>query len=295
MSAVVIQSRRVLEEACRRAGLSAVGAEPIRIAGNAIWRLTGRIVARIGRPDGRAVAERELAVARWLTANGISTVRPAVTDEPVLAAGRPVTFWAELPPHQPGTAGDIARLLKQMHALSPPGSLGLRPLDPLTKPKRRIAEAGILTPDDRSWLQDHADRLSADFARLPSGLPFCALHGDAWDGNVAVDADGIAYLLDLENTCYGPPEWDLVSTAVKRITTATVTVPEYEDFCATYGMDVTSWPGYPVLAGIRELRMVTFALQIADEHPHARAEAQHRVDCLRGRKGARPWTWTAVP
>ncbi|WP_338932775.1 aminoglycoside phosphotransferase family protein [Streptomyces netropsis] len=294
MSAAV-QSRHILEAACRQVGLPAEGAEPIRIAGNAIWRLAVGIVARIGRPDAQAVAARELAVARWLTEEGISTVRPAVTDRPVVVDGRPVTFWAELPPHQPGTAADIAALLKQMHQLTPPDALGLPPLEPLAKPRRRISETGLLSPDDRRWLQEHADQLTADFARLPAGLPPCALHGDAWDGNVAVDADGTAYLLDLENTCYGPPEWDLVSTAVKHLTTATVTAAEYEDFCATYGVDVTAWPGYPVLAGIRELRMVTFALQIADEHPHARAEAQHRVDCLRGRKGARPWTWTAVP
>ncbi|MFI0743084.1 hypothetical protein ACH4PU_34175 [Streptomyces sp. NPDC021100] len=70
---------------------------------------------------------------------------------------------------------------------------------------------------------------------------------------------------------------------------------QYGAFRRAYGVDVTLWSGYPVLAGIRELRMVSFALQIADEHAHARAEAQHRVDCLRGRKGPRPWTWTAVP
>lgn len=295
MSTAAAESRRVLRAACRRIGLSDEEAQPIRIAGNAIWRLPGGIVARISRPNGQETAERELAVARWLTGHGVRTVRPAVVDHPVLVDGQPVTFWDELPPHRPGAAADVARLLKQMHQLSLPASLSLPPLEPLTKPTCRIANAGILTTDDRRWLQDHARRLTADFAGLPAGLPPCALHGDAWDGNVAVDTDGTAYLLDLENTCYGPPEWDLVSTAVKHLTTATVTAAAYEDFCSTYGTDVTSWSGYPALAGIRELCMVAFALQIADEHPHARMEAQHRVDCLRGRKGPRPWTWTAVP
>ncbi|MEV5242869.1 aminoglycoside phosphotransferase family protein [Streptomyces cinnamoneus] len=295
MSAVAVKSRRLLEEACRRIGLPASGAEPIRIAGNAIWRLPEGVVARIGRHHGQTVAERELAVARWLTDNGVRTVRPVITDRPVIVDERPVTFWLELPPHRPGTAADVARLLKQMHQLTPSPSLGLPPLEPLAKPRRRIAAAGILTPDDRSWLQAHAERLAAEFTGLPAGLPFCALHGDAWNGNVAVDESGTAFLLDLENTCYGTPEWDLVSTAVKHITTATVTRPEYEEFCSTYGLDVTSWHGYPVLAAIRELSMVAFSLQIADEHPHARSEAQHRVDCLRGREGPRPWTWIAVP
>ncbi|MFI0743267.1 phosphotransferase enzyme family protein [Streptomyces sp. NPDC021100] len=295
MSAVAVCSRRLLEIACHQAGIPSAGAEPIRIAGNAIWRLPGRIVARIGRPDCEAVADKELAVARWLADSGVRTVRPAVMDKPVLVEGRPVTFWEELPPHRPGTAGDVARLLKQMHRLTPPSSLHLPPLAPLAKTRHQITGSDILSPGDRSWLKNRADQLAEEFDRLPPGLPACALHGDAWDGNVAVDADGTAYLLDLENVCYGPPEWDLVSTAVKHLTTATVTAAEYDAFRRAYGVDVTLWSGYPVLAGIRELRMVSFALQIADEHAHARAEAQHRVDCLRGRKGLRPWTWTAVP
>ncbi|MEU8545984.1 aminoglycoside phosphotransferase family protein [Streptomyces roseoverticillatus] len=212
MSAVAVQSRRVLEDVCRQVGLPAVGAQPIRIAGNAIWRLPGGIVARIGRPNGQEIAERELAVARWLTDNGVRTVGPVISARPVLAGGRPVTFWDELPPHWPGTAADVARLLKQMHRLIPLPSLSLPPLEPLAKPTRRIANAGTLTSDDRRWLQDHASRLVAGFAGLPAGLPPCALHGDAWDGNIAVTGDGTAYLLDLENTCYGPTEWDLVST-----------------------------------------------------------------------------------
>ncbi|MFC5720576.1 phosphotransferase family protein [Streptomyces gamaensis] len=295
MSAIVLESRRVLEDACRQIGIPTDGAEPIRIAGNAMWRLADGIVARIGRPGNGAIAERELAVARWLVDNGVKAVTPRITDKPVLVAQRPVTFWAELPPHRPGSSTDMAKLLWQMHQLSPPRSLGLPRLDPLSKARRRIAEVRCLAPDDRSWLHDQADRLAVDFVGLPPGLPYCALHGDAWNGNVATTADGTAYLLDLENACYGPPEWDLVSTAVKHVTTATVSAVDYEAFCRAYGMDVTRWAGYPVLRGIRELRMVTFALQIADEHPHARAEAQHRVDCLRGLKGDRPWTWTAVP
>ena len=69
---------------------------------------------------------------------------------------------------------------------------------------------------------------------------------------------------------------------------------DYDDFCATYGSDVLEWEGYPTLRAIRELRMVTWAAQVAVVRPEWRDEVQHRVDCLRGRKGPRPWQWTGI-
>jgi hypothetical protein len=50
-----------------------------------------------------------------------------------------------------------------------------------------------------------------------------------------------------------------------------------------YGTDVTEWEGYELLAGARELRMTTYTAQHASMRPDSQAEAQYRVDCLRGR------------
>ncbi|PRY31701.1 phosphotransferase family enzyme [Umezawaea tangerina] len=41
------------------------------------------------------------------------------------------------------------------------------------------------------------------------------MHGDAWVGNVVATDDGQVVVLDLERCSVGPPEWDLVSTAIK--------------------------------------------------------------------------------
>lgn len=71
----VTVSRRVLIDACRTLGLDTGGAEPIRIAENAIWRLPGKVVARISRPGGTPAASREIAVANWLADNGVPAVR----------------------------------------------------------------------------------------------------------------------------------------------------------------------------------------------------------------------------
>jgi hypothetical protein len=97
-----------------------------------------------------------------------------------------------------------------------------------------------------------------------------------------------------ERASVGPPEWDLVSTAVKMTTTGAVTEAEYAESCEAYGTDVTMWEGYELLAGARELRMTTYAAQHAATRPEWQAEAQYRVDCLRGRAEPRPWHWKGI-
>lgn len=79
----------------------------------------------------------------------------------------------------------------------------------------RIRDATRLDDASRAWLLDHPGRLEADYARLPSGRPWCPVHGDAWVGNALVtDKDPV--VLDLERFSYGPPEWDLIPVQPRR-------------------------------------------------------------------------------
>ncbi|MGA5817135.1 phosphotransferase family protein [Kitasatospora sp. NPDC094028] len=286
------ESRALLLRACARAGLPAEGAEPIRHGENALWRLPGGVVARIGRDGQLAAAGRELAVSRWLHARGVPAVRPLdAVDQPLDLDGRPVTFWHELPPHTAGTAADLAPLLLRLHRLPSPWP-PLVPLDPFVRLPQRIDGASTLRPSDRRWLRARLATLRTAWADRPPGLPTGVVHGDAWGGNVAVTA-GTTYLLDFERTALGPPEWDLTAIAVERDTFGS---PSYAAFCAAYGTDVTTWPGYPALRDIRELRLTLFALQQAAADPARHTpEAHHRLACLRGEHGPRPWHWTALP
>ncbi|WP_405360348.1 aminoglycoside phosphotransferase family protein [Kitasatospora sp. NBC_00085] len=288
------ESHVLLLKACADAGLSATGAEPIRIGENALWRLPSRIVARIARPGQAAAATRELAVARWLHECEVPAVQPLDhLPEPVDVDGHPVTFWHELPPHRPGTAADIAPLLRRLHELPVP-AIPLGSLDPFVRLSARIDGAATLHDEQRQWLRDHLAELEAAWSSLPAGMPPSVIHGDAWRGNVAVTPT-TAYLLDFERTSLGPPEWDLTATAVGYGTFGTVSNSEYAAFCEAYGTDVRAWAGYPVLRDIRELRVTGFALQHAAADPaRHRAEAHYRLACLRGRNGPRPWGWTAV-
>ena len=283
-----------LHAACAAVALDARGAEPIRIAENQIWRLPRGVIARIAPADRALSAVREINVAQWLSSNGIPVVKPLLVPQPLELAGRVVTFWDEVPPHSHGSTQDVARALKRLHALPLP-DFDIGHLDPFVRIPERLAAAQTLPAEDRRWLMNLYEELQDRWGTsLPAGLPSRAVHGDAWPGNVIRLSTGGWLLMDLERFSAGPPEWDLASTAVRARTTGAVTAPEYDTFCEIYGHDVTTWAGYGILAGARELRMVTYAAQHAASNSHWQAQAQHRVDCLRGRCGPRPWHWTGI-
>ncbi|MFY1652157.1 phosphotransferase enzyme family protein [Solwaraspora sp. WMMB762] len=281
--------------ACRQVGVDVTGAELIRSAENVIYRLPGGVVARVSRDGQLATAGKEVRVSRWLNESGIPAVR-AIEElpQPVAVDGRAVTFWHELPPHREGSIGQLAQVLQQLHRLRPPASLELPPLAPFVRLEQRIAEATVFAADDRAWLLDHLHGLQASYRELPPGLPYGAVHGDAWAGNI-VDTDAGPVVLDLERFAFGPPEWDLVSVAVDHLTFSAEYAPGWTKFCRHYGYDVTDWPECSVLRDARELRKVTFAAQLAQNNPALRDQAHYRLACIRGEHGNRPWGWEPVP
>jgi aminoglycoside phosphotransferase (APT) family kinase protein len=152
----------------------------------------------------------------------------------------------------------------------------------------------LLPEEDRTWLLQRLADLEGCYSGMPAGLPWCAVHGDAWSGNVAVTEQG-PILLDLERFAYGPPEWDLTSIAVSYTTFGSLSAEEWAAFCERYEYDVTTWAGFEVFRDIRELRKVTFAVQMSGQREDIAEQARYRIACLRGRRGPRPWAWKGVP
>ncbi len=279
----------LLKQACAQVGLSSSSAELVRQGENAIYRLSNHIVVRIGRTGQIAAAEKEVAVSRWLESVGVRAVKTLDTvDQPVVIDGLPVTFWRELPEHRHGKPPEIAAVLRQLHRCPLPNDFELPQLAPFVRLAERIDGATTLSEDDRAWLRRRLDELKEAYANLPAGLPRSGIHGDAWAGNVVMTANG-PVLLDLERCSVGPPEWDLVSTAVRFSTFGTMTAAQYETFVRSYGNDVMDWPGFQVLRDFRELRVTCYAAQRASEDPALHDEAALRVASLRGLRGPRPW------
>ncbi len=288
---------RILHAACASAGIDPSGAQVVHAGENTTYRLPRGIIARITRPGQIAAAHREVAIARWLSDAGIAAVR-AVKDvvQPVEIDERAVTFWDELPPHSPCTPEQVAGLLRRLHALPSPSDPPLSALDPFVRIHERLEGSDVIPDDDRQWLMERLGACRTAYANLPTGLPQAPVHGDAWTGNVVATCDGTVFLIDLERFSFGAPEWDLVSTAIRYTSYGTLNAHDYRAFADTYGHDVTTWPGYPTLRDIRELRVVAYAVQLAGEHPDIRDQALHRIACLRDLRGPRPWTgWHALP
>ncbi|MGW4593539.1 phosphotransferase [Amycolatopsis thermoflava] len=285
----------VLGAAAAQAGVETEGAQLIRDGSNVMYRLPGGVVARIGRPGTADTARREVETATWLASQGIPAVKVvAELAQLVVVAERPVTWWRLLPPHRPAIPAELATVLKAVHSLDVP----IRPELPLHNPfvdiAARIRAATSISVDDREWLLQRLDQLQADYHQLKTTEGRFVLHGDAWQGNVAVPENGQPILLDLEAFSIGPKQWDLVQIAVDYTDFARLTDADYKSFVTTYGDDdITETPEFRTFADIQELRWVAFAASKAADSPNAAREARHRIACLQGEE-SRPWTWSAL-
>jgi Ser/Thr protein kinase RdoA (MazF antagonist) len=286
-------ARRALEVACASTGLDADGAELMRLGENAIYRLHGLpLVARVARTiDYLPDVETEVAAARWLESERFPALRLAGPDvQPVVADGRPVTFWELLgEPPEFGTVRELGMLLRRLHDLVPPSSLVLPQLRPFGRVEGRISGAD-LAGDDKTFLLARMAELREQYAELTFVLRPGPVHGDASIGNILRrQSDGVAVLVDMDGFASGPREWDLVQTAMYFERFGWHTEEEYQEFVDAYGYDILSWPGYPVLRDVRELLMVAWLAQNTRESSRIADEVAKRIADLRAGDGPRDW------
>lgn len=285
----------ILERAAAHAGLDVSAASLLRDGANAVFELSGGIVARIGRSSTADAADRELRVSRWLNASGILAVEAVTTlPQPIVVEDRPVTWWHLIPDHRPATPAELGAALARLHARASPTTFELPEYEPFTGLHDRITAADALGNDDREWLVRRYTTLRQRYEQLPPPARIMVIHGDAWQGNLVVPADGTPVFLDLDKVSRGRPEWDLVQLAVDHADFTRLGTADYRSFVTAYGgYDMTSTPEFRIFADVQELRWVTFAIGLAHRDRAAAAEARHRIACLRGRV-PKPWEWRAL-
>jgi aminoglycoside phosphotransferase len=289
-------ARAVLREACAAAGLEVFGAELLRLGSSAVYRLASApVVVRIAR-DSRSLPElsRAVRVARWLAEESFPAARVvAGVTQPVVIGGRVVTFWESAQDREEyATAGELGELLRWLHWLEGPEAVELPYFEPFEKVRALLAgltSAGVPV-EDHAFLEERAEALRERYDRLDFVLPFGLVHGDANVGNALRARNGRAILIDLDSFALAPREWDLVPTALYYERFGRHTRAEYESFVHHYGFDLMDWPGYPVLADVRELTMTLWLGHQVATDPRAAEEFPRRVRALRTGGSRREWT-----
>jgi len=278
-----------LAEVCRACGLDPGGAELIRHVNNAVFRLVRDpvVVRLVTLPSYVPRTELAVRAATWFAEHDVPAIRllPGVV-QPLRVGGQVATLWQEVPEVGPTPGGaELAGILRTLHALPVPD--GVFPgWDPLVDLVNRLADTPALSQADRSFLQRRCDELAAAAAELAFVLPRAVLHGDAHLGNVISGPDG-PVLCDFDSCCVGPPEWDLTPMAVSAVRFGRPAAHQ-RDLAARYGLDVTTWEGFDVLRGIRDLKIVAGAFPGRDRGPAVAAEFERRMASLRsGRTGDR--------
>jgi aminoglycoside phosphotransferase (APT) family kinase protein len=210
-------------------------------------------------------------------------------DQPVVADGRVVTFWESVDDRpEYGSVVELAELLRRLHALVAPAGIELPPVSPFEHTRQRIDAAPALTTDNRAFLLERQAELSEAYEGLSFELPPGVVHGDASVGNVIRDREGRPLLADLDGVAIGPREWDLVLTALYYEQFGWHTEQEYRAFAETYGYDVMTWSGYPVLRDMRELLMVVWLSQNSAD-PKVAAELARRISDVRTGASRKNW------
>ena len=280
-------------EACRAAGFEDSDAVLLRLGSNAVYSLpSSRVIVRIG-PSAAALpdVERVVRVARWLEGEDFPAARlVAGVRQPVVMDGRTATFWVSAQDREEyASVPEVADLIRQFHWLEEPESLGLREYDPLGEWDARMAALTGVPDEDVEFLGQRAEELRKLYGRLDFVLPYGIIHGDANVGNAIRDRDGRAILIDLDSVALGQREWDLVLTAMYFERYGWHTREQYASFVFHYGFDVMNWPGYPVLADLRELLMVAWLGGKVNGEPEVRAEFDKRMRAVRTNGDRSDW------
>lgn len=276
------QMYNLLQRACVHAGLDTTGAILLRGHTNAVFQLhAAPVVVKIAR-KGTPVetVERTIVFVRWLMDQGFPTV-PLVPgiDQPQVIDGHPVTFWTYLPQNNTSVqAVDLAEPLRSLHELTEP-PVQLRSLNNVAAIRRSLAETTALSDEDLEFLSQRTSHLETALTQLRFALPTGAVQGDPQHRNALRDGQRTV-LCDWDTAAFGQPEWDLVTVEIhcRRFGYDT---EHYQKFARAYGFDVTTWPGYPVLRELRELRMVTSNARKSHHTPGTLKEVRRRISGYR--------------
>jgi aminoglycoside phosphotransferase (APT) family kinase protein len=256
-----------------------------------VFRLTrAPVVVRIaGSTAVRNRTNKVVNAARWLAEHDAPAVRllPGI-EQPIKAAGHVATLWQEVPAVGPKPTGaDLGSILKVIHALPAP-TVELPAWNPLGPMRERLDDPEGIEPEDLAFLRERCGAMAEELASVEYVLPSGPVHGDAFMGNLIPGPNG-PVICDFDSASTGPREWDLTPVATGRLR---FSYPgnTHNELAASYGFDVMSWDGFPVLRQLRELQLVTSVVPVLRSNPSLRSQWEHRLKTFRSGDVTAKWT-----
>jgi Ser/Thr protein kinase RdoA (MazF antagonist) len=280
-----LPDHRDLHAVCEEARLDARNAMLLHARSNAVYHLPREdVVLRLTRatPIQTERAHKVVAICQWLTDHDGPALAPTDLPQPVFASHTVATVWPYLPA---GTAPNPAALggtLRAFHAIT-----ASRPRVPTYQPLVRLREAleldaargaPALSPDQHTWLTDHADRLCTAYTNLTSWLGHGLVHCDAHTENLLHDpATDRWVLIDFDQAAHGPRELDLLFATPDHFHEPPV---DRGSFTRAYGHDLLRWPGWTTLRDISEAHSLGSYIRRAPTTPAAATELTRRLHSL---------------
>ncbi len=280
-------AERAAQQALGRLGRAGTKLQLVRLGENALFHAPSLAallrVARPQKPPHRIAGTIKLA--RALRAEGVPVPEPLADDrveQPFVSPWGTVTLWRYY--HQDSSRrfsfAAFGGLLRDFHARASVLERCLPAWRPLEHTRRRLGEAHQQQLPNH-WLQV-LDRRVVDveegLQRLRSELGHGAVHGDAHRGNLLLTSEG-PVLLDLDEVCVAPREWDLAPTLVTRRRFG-LPRKDWDSFATGYGYDLAQSTAAAPLVGLRELAMTTWLLQQAGASRQIDDELERRVASL---------------
>jgi Ser/Thr protein kinase RdoA (MazF antagonist) len=267
----------------------------VRLGENALFHVPAlEALLRVARPQRSAESiARSVQLARRLRANGVPTPEPLTFDtmeQPFVSESGTVTVWRYYPEDRSRQFSfrEFGGMLREFHRRAADLQDCLPAWRPLERTRRRLDEARRQEMPT-GWLSILGRRLTEveeGLEHLDSVLGRGPVHGDAHRGNVLLTREG-PVLLDLDEVCVAPREWDLAPTLVTRHRFGT-SREDWHRFSAAYGYDLAQSPAAVPLVRLRELSMTVWLLQQHGATPEIDAELDRRVGSLE--EDDRNWT-----
>nr|WP_158628184.1 aminoglycoside phosphotransferase family protein [Actinomadura harenae] len=250
------------------------------------------IVIRIAsNPDALERVKGSVRLTRWLHARGYPCVEPALLV-PFKAAGLIVSVWRLLDTvaDRPGSASDLATLLRDLHQQPDPPVTLTTLDDPLASVSAAVQNQGrSLDGQARAWLLSRIGELRDAWSELGTDLPPGLIHGDAHSNNLIRTVDGRVLLGDWDHAAHGPREWDLIQPFYMARRFSRHSAKDLDDFAHRYGYDVRQSRSFETLIQIREISGLSAYIRKADDDPWSRDEVAGRVRSLRRGDTSTSW------